>query len=447
MKGDFSRNTYRPASQYSRVMMQQGRVQIDADWNEQTSILLGYMRALTRDLFGAHAGPQDECGFKIVGSANRESLIPSESAMVGEALKREGKHLGDKDMMLLPGRYYVGGLPVELDRPMLLTDQFGSEPEGAKTKRPASAGWFAYLDVWEDYVSADQDEYIREGALGGADTCGRARINWRVQVMLDPKADSPLSALARSKEALIKVIAKSTETSESLCSIDPDARYRGPENQLYRIEIQTGSDADAPTFKWSRDNGAVTFPVLVSQGTTLTLAHLGRDQATGLVVGDWVELIDDARQAAFGVGQMAQVSAIDAHDLIVTLKPADPAVGLRAYLEGEASELHALLRRWDHRGQATEEGKGAITAKPGENIELEDGIFATFKEGDFRAGDYWLIPARVLTGDVEWEELADADGFRPPDGPHHFYAPLARRSGDGIEDLRCQIARLPCVSK
>ena len=40
MKGDFTRDTFDAAKHFSRVLMQQGQVQLDADWNEQTSILL-----------------------------------------------------------------------------------------------------------------------------------------------------------------------------------------------------------------------------------------------------------------------------------------------------------------------------------------------------------------------------------------------------------------------
>ena len=38
MKGDFTRDLFDPTKHYSGVLMQQGRVQLDADWNEQGSI-------------------------------------------------------------------------------------------------------------------------------------------------------------------------------------------------------------------------------------------------------------------------------------------------------------------------------------------------------------------------------------------------------------------------
>jgi hypothetical protein len=52
----------------------------------------------------------------------------------------------------------------------------------------------------------------------------------------------------------------------------------------------------------------------------------------------------------------------------------------------------------------------------------------------YMTGDYWLIPARVATGNVIWptETVTDAQNktvtnpvAKPPDGIDHHYAPLA----------------------
>jgi len=59
MKGDFSRVTFDVTKHFSRVLMQQGRVQLDADWNEQTAILLHFLQSLAEDLIGEHGGPAD----------------------------------------------------------------------------------------------------------------------------------------------------------------------------------------------------------------------------------------------------------------------------------------------------------------------------------------------------------------------------------------------------
>src|SRR5260370_10187440 len=72
--------------------MQQGRVQLDADWNEQASISAHYLRCLAMDLIGAHGGPGD--GFRI-------SRIP---ASARQPLA---------DLGIAAGHYYVAGLLCE----------------------------------------------------------------------------------------------------------------------------------------------------------------------------------------------------------------------------------------------------------------------------------------------------------------------------------------------
>ena len=55
MKGDFSRSTFDPHTHYISVRMQQGRVQLDADWNEQADILLYLIATQLKDLLGSGA--------------------------------------------------------------------------------------------------------------------------------------------------------------------------------------------------------------------------------------------------------------------------------------------------------------------------------------------------------------------------------------------------------
>lgn len=56
MKGDFARFTFDPARHCNRVWQQQGRVSLDADWNEQAAIRLHLLRALAMELAGAGRG-------------------------------------------------------------------------------------------------------------------------------------------------------------------------------------------------------------------------------------------------------------------------------------------------------------------------------------------------------------------------------------------------------
>lgn len=108
---------------------------------------------------------------------------------------------------------------------------------------------------------------------------------------------------------------------------------------------------------------------------------------------------------------------------------------------------HPLLRRWDHKeGDPTGEGlqlagDGAaliIEGSDEEWLSLEDGVHIRFQVGPpastYRTGDYWLIPARTATADVEWprEPAKDSRGnpviipvALPPAGVQHHDAPLA----------------------
>jgi hypothetical protein len=84
--------------------------------------------------------------------------------------------------------------------------------------------------------------------------------------------------------------------------------------------------------------------------------------------------------------------------------------------------------------------------------------------GQYLTGDYWEIPARVFTGDVEWphetdgtgKPVLDADGnpigaAEPAHGTHYHFAPLwligptpAGGLAEG-QDCRCLVEPLPCA--
>jgi hypothetical protein len=63
--GDFSRLSYNPNNHFSAVWMQQGRVQLDADWNEMVAIASGQITDLARAVIGFAGAPVQTAGFEI----------------------------------------------------------------------------------------------------------------------------------------------------------------------------------------------------------------------------------------------------------------------------------------------------------------------------------------------------------------------------------------------
>jgi hypothetical protein len=158
-------------------------------------------------------------------------------------------------------------------------------------------------------------------------------------------------------------------------------------------------------------------------GANVTLAHLGRDHRLSLKVNDWVEFVDDDLALKNEAGALFQVAEIEPVDFTVTLKVADGAT-LPTY--DEASKKHPFLRRWDHKGDKNQNGAVLISESNQNWLTLEDNLQIQFQEGgNYQTGDYWLIPARTATGDIEWPKEGDNPSALPPAGVQHHYAPLA----------------------
>jgi hypothetical protein len=453
MKGDFTRDTFNPLKHFSRVLMQQGRVQLDADWNEQNAILLHYLRALAADLIGPFGGTEHAFEmFNVI--TNKKVPKPGElllSKAEIDALTKAGVLKEDKvpdgDFLIGTGHYYVDGLLCENENYVRYTDQ--ADPPATELLTMGGP-YLAYLDVWERHITYLEDESfpsIREVALGGPDTATRAKIVCQVKTW-PPKGNNdalpapltPVGVRDKWKEWLnrfepenrgmlrAKVTKPDGPDAGNACLTSPDAQYRGAENQLYRVEIHQGGKGNAggATFKWSRENGSVVFPILQLSTDTVKLAHLGRDMRLGLKVGDWVEIANEEIILHGEIPPLVQVQSIEPIDLTIRFKV--PA-GLKG-LPFKKEDKTLLLRRWDHKGDTTKDGAVPLieaSAADKNWLTLEDGVQIEFEPGaDYRTGDYWLIPARTATGDVEWPKDEDGNPLsQPPHGVDHHYAPLA----------------------
>jgi hypothetical protein len=436
--------------------MQQGRVQLDADWNEQASITQHYLRTLARDLIGPYGGPVDNCGFAVITDPEHLDALTGAygQPLGGSRLAEIRERLASGDFLIGAGRYYVEGLLCENEAPLTYTEQPGYPFDyGTSLENLRGAGQFLiYLDVWERHVSAVEDPGIVEVALGGPDTATRVQLVWQVKVLRgdQPQECGNIDALHRIRLPSLRAKAELSHDAADSRVTGPQARYRGVENRLYRVEIHRGGPARAAgagtggaTFKWSRKNGSVVFPILDvsphrgTRQTTVKVATLGHDQRSGLAVGDVVELVDDAHALRESAEPLYVVDSIDRDRLEVVLS------GTGSARTGQDSRLHPLLRRWDHGGEVdarNDTGGGVlVTEATGIDdgwIDLEDGVAVQFpastvdaQPNEYRSGDYWLIPARTAIGDVVWPQHRIGDRpqpeTRPPRGVQHHYAPLA----------------------
>ncbi|TDV48771.1 DUF6519 domain-containing protein [Actinophytocola oryzae] len=406
MKGDFTRRTFRRTDRYRGVLLQQGRVALDADWNEQHEIQRYHDETTARDAIGAHGAPVGAAGFQVT---DRDGEEPRECTW-------------DR-LTVSNGRYYVDGILCENDLPLLISAQ----PDLPGVPEPLEDGrYVVYLDVWSEHVTALEDPRLLEVALGGADTATRARTVWQVRV--DKLADhhavaedvAPPWTPAHTGDPRRLRARAVADPDLPAALVPPSAGYRGLRNQLYRVEIHDGGDR--PTFVWSRDNGSVT--ALVAELASDTEGdHLQvridappRDAVSGFPPGCWVELVDQARTRRGEPGFLGRVSVSSDVDL---------TVGEWAGPTPEPLDLvkPVVLRRWD--------SEGALPVEDGW-VDIEDGLSVQFSTSGFaKCGDHWLVPARtVLTGGgagggVEWPTDDRGPSYLPPDGIVHDYAAIA----------------------
>ena len=418
MKGDISRLTFRKDKRYSSVRLQQGRVQLDADWNEQIDIQTHRDRTTTRDTVGACGAPRAAPGFEISVSDDGKTI-------------RIGR-----------GRYYVNGILCENGGDADL--DFTAQPDLPLQEPPLPSelpiedgSYLAYLDVWQRHITAAEDSAIREVALGGPDTATRTKTVWQVKL---EKVDDAAEC-HEIDEAFIEglVGAKSTGALRAQaqpqmqpgsipidpCVVPPGAGYRGLENQLYRVEVYNGSDSpDGPTFLWARNNASTEArlinirPDVTATKNIITVSDAGKDSVLGFASDQWVELSDEGRKLRGETGVLVKVDSVNGDDLMVSGQTDGEPLTMDRF------RTRPTVRRWD--------SEGSLSLEWGTWRDLEDGVQVEFAEGKtYRTGDHWLIPARTVSGEVEWpRSLPDAQGnsqalFEESHGTEHHYRPLA----------------------
>ncbi|OUL31926.1 hypothetical protein BV378_01280 [Nostoc sp. RF31YmG] len=378
MKGDFSRFSFNPQKRFSRVLMQQGRVQLDADWNEQLDITEHRIAAEITDFIGQSGAPEKSAGFEITADDKTNLKI-------GE------------------GRYYVEGMLFENDQSVLFTAQ--SDYPGAKL--PTEEGiYLAYLDVWQRHITALEDPGIREPALGGADTATRVKNVWQVKLKKVDSADKSKYAPPDWKPSWENPIS----TGKLSAILGAGANL---ENQLYRVEIHKSGkvgDADA-TFKWSRDNGSIATRVENKiTDNYIPVSRLGQDIQTAFAAGNWVEITTEKQTLSGEPGLLVELASVTANTLTVKEWPGGKAPDF---------EPPMIVRRWDSGEISVSDSWKTLESEI--KVRFENQLQDKQSSAEYKTGDYWLIPTRNLTANNE----SPSNKPQPPHGILHRYCSLA----------------------
>ena len=427
MHGDFSRSTFSRRNGYRAVLLQQGRVVLDADFNEQADLTAHHDEARTQDIVGRTGGPlpadpTDPGPFAVLAA---DGTVPDPVGVPWV------------ELMVTAGRYYVDGVLAEAfppPPPASSSDPTGTgwrliaQPFGSVSEPPADVGnrVAVYLEVTDHVVTADEAPALRESALGGPDTSVRRQTTWQVGWRpLEDEVCSDLDAafFARTPRTMIAGLRLAPAAADP-CRITASGGYQRLENQLYRVQIHdVAANGTSARFLWSRENGSVVAGALQLTGlpvagmARIALDREGRDAELDIAIGNLVELTSPARQRHREPGYLATVRARTGLDLDVEWLDAVPAT--LADL-GNAP----IVRRW-------EGGPANLAATA---TDLEDGITVRFPAGGRpRVGDYWQIPARTVqlayglsaaTGTIEWPPPGATGEAAPPFGPPSRCAPL-----------------------
>lgn len=460
--GDLTRVTFRQHAHYSGVRMQQGRVQLDADWNEQLDLAAHRARAEVLDSIGTAGVPKVGGGFELTVSPDGNDLLlsPGRAWVGGHLCEADGETTAVEEVtttsvtvtaLVLDGVELRPGEWVEVlsssesvvarttavdvaTNTLTLDGSIGSlsgdlrlrrrlsyaaqpdlpAPEHTTQASPTdprvldlpSGTYLGCLDVWERSITALDDPSISEPALG-VDTTTRSKVVWQLRLLDLAGVPEPVDCDTNLTAALAAV-APSTGTmaaraeppagSPDLCRPTPAGGYIGLENQLYRVHVHD-LDGTRPVLVWSRENASVVTPWLDTlSADTLEVASIGRDAVLGFQQGDWVELYDDSCVLHGRPGTLVRLLGADKDRLTLTLD-LTTADGSTDIADFPSNPQ---IRRWD--------SEGAATAAADTWLELENGVQVMFPAGGtYHRHDYWLVPARSVTADVVWPRDSAGD--------------------------------------
>jgi hypothetical protein len=459
---DISRHLHQPEKHYAGVRMQQGRVILDSDWNERSSIEAEDFHRTISELACSKGTPN--AGMTI-------STVSDEAPYNFE---------------IANGSYYLGGMRLVVDAAdgaetyITQSDWLQIDAtDGSSITVPAGDRIdLVYVYAWEQPVSAVEDSELFEVALGGRETSVRTRRMRRFHVMTVAEEADPdfggndaLDALEAGIEGLVGTFDRTNnellsngrmvvginleaQSSEDPCNAPEVEGYVGAENQAIRVELRAGK-----RWTWGFDNASPLYRVKVGESLDTLIFITEPADLPSMPRAEQVVEIHRWGAKLPNVEKVAELQGT-LHKVETTYDPTTKQLVLQTPVtaswvdwlddhpghhnpdDEEAEYLY--LRVWD-RGLDTS-AAAELSYEIDQEIPLGDtGLTITMKAHGV-PGDHWIIAARPSTPDrfVPWN--LDTPAGVPPHGPRRFYGPLALiRWNDGVpsvDDLRTRMRPL-----
>ncbi|HTW97316.1 MAG TPA: DUF6519 domain-containing protein, partial [Acidimicrobiales bacterium] len=439
MPSDRARVSFDPTRQYRGLVAQQGRVTLEADWNEAVAIAAERDRLVTLDVVGPLGTPDDGYAVSVIPPLGGSGAAP--------------------DLAIGAGTLYLGGERLELDEAITYSSQPDwldrstdlDWPSDAPPDGAAPSFELVYLVATEQEVSAVEDHELADVALGGpdtmqrlrmlqhvlrfpgdAETCAAAWLSLRRTLAGYGMAVDPATLRLGSTSSLQVGFANEPSTP-SLCQPVATGGYLGAENQMIRVMV-TDVESGVANIVWGYDDASflyrlapVSAPGAGASALALTLQSAPVDQYHEPAQNQYVELLRDAvalTASDWIASGLGYVSAVTATYDEATMQLSVSTAGTQGALSGAAfadyfssATPQLYLRVWQQQ----------LAAPPGSAVTLGDtGLTVTLNSsnGVFHPGDFWRFAVRPLE-----QQLVYPDRYlvaaQPPDGPLRFICPLA----------------------
>jgi Family of unknown function (DUF6519) len=443
MSSDRARVSYNRDRQYRTVVAQQGRVTLEADWNEAQQIASDEQREQLLDIVGSSGTPDD--GYRVLETGS----VPADAF----------------DFSVQKGTMYAGGMRAVLSENLAYSKQsdwldWESDPDWVDPSTLQGASEFVYLLLREQEVSAVEDSALREPALGGPDTMQRTRLIQHIaRLQTEGQNCADVLELARKRwlergfefdaatmyltaSATLQVDFLESEPADDPC--DPEARggYLGAENQLIRVQI---SSTNPTKLVWGFDNASFLYRVTATNGTTLKLQSAPVDDFHRPRSGQAVEILRSAAELEDGEYVASPTGIVQT--LTAPYNPDTQEIVLPNALPEVYTERtpQLFLRVWEEELPFTP-GAPVTLGKTGLQVTLASPANLPFPEGTF-----WFFAVRPMLPTTIYPQRYE-DAPQPPEGPRLWVCPLAvigwnKRIIGVLEDCRSRFEDLVTLTK